>query len=75
MSGADRASGPGPSLGPAPGPDRGPGVRVPPPVLVGLLVAPFLFPGARSLNVAAKICVFIVLAASFDLLLGYTGIV
>ncbi len=44
-------------------------------VLVGLLVAPFLFPGAKSLNVAAKICVFIVLAASFDLLLGYTGIV
>ncbi|MGZ5911193.1 MAG: branched-chain amino acid ABC transporter permease, partial [Reyranella sp.] len=37
--------------------------------------APFLFPGAKSLNVAAKICVFIVLAASFDLLLGYTGIV
>ena len=33
------------------------------------------FPGAKSLNVAAKICVFIVLAASFDLLLGYTGIV
>src|SRR6266550_9582077 len=44
-------------------------------VLIGLLVAPFLFPGAKSLNVAAKICVFIVLAASFDLLLGYTGIV
>ena len=43
--------------------------------LVGLAVAPFLFPGAKSLNVAAKICVFIVLAASFDLLLGYTGIV
>ncbi len=44
-------------------------------VVVGLAVAPFLFPGAKSLNVAAKICVFIVLAASFDLLLGYTGIV
>ncbi len=44
-------------------------------ILVGLAVAPFLFPGAKSLNVAAKICVFIVLAASFDLLLGYTGIV
>ncbi|MCX7366879.1 MAG: branched-chain amino acid ABC transporter permease, partial [Alphaproteobacteria bacterium] len=43
--------------------------------LIGLAVAPFLFPGAKSLNVAAKICVFIVLAASFDLLLGYTGIV
>ena len=44
-------------------------------VLIGLAAAPFLFPGAKSLNVAAKICVFIVLAASFDLLLGYTGIV
>src|SRR6186713_1342015 len=44
-------------------------------ILVCLAVAPFLFPGAKSLNVAAKICVFIVLAASFDLLLGYTGIV
>src|SRR5204862_345985 len=44
-------------------------------ILLGLAFAPFLFPGAKSLNVAAKICVFIVLAASFDLLLGYTGIV
>ena len=43
--------------------------------MLGLAIAPFLFPGAKSLNVAAKICVFIVLAASFDLLLGYTGIV
>jgi branched-chain amino acid transport system permease protein len=44
-------------------------------IAVGLAIAPFAFPGAKSLNVAAKICVFIVLAASFDLLLGYTGIV
>lgn len=45
-------------------------------VVVGALaLAPFLFPGARAINVAAKICVFIVLVASFDLLLGYTGIV
>lgn len=44
-------------------------------VLVSLGFAPFLFPGSQSLNVAAKICVFIVLAASYDLLLGYTGIV
>jgi branched-chain amino acid transport system permease protein len=44
-------------------------------ILVALAVAPFAFPGAKSLNVAARICVFIVLAASFDLLLGYTGIV
>ena len=44
-------------------------------VLVGLALAPFLFHGARSLNVAATICVFVVLVASYDLLLGYTGIV
>jgi branched-chain amino acid transport system permease protein len=40
-----------------------------------LLVAPFLFPGAKALSVAAKLLVFILLVASFDLLLGYTGIV
>jgi branched-chain amino acid transport system permease protein len=44
-------------------------------IVAGLALAPFLFPGSQSLNVAAKICYFIVLAASFDLLLGYTGIV
>ncbi|RYE27966.1 MAG: branched-chain amino acid ABC transporter permease, partial [Hyphomicrobiales bacterium] len=40
-----------------------------------LAFAPFLFPGVKALSVAAKILVFIVLVASFDLLLGYTGIV
>lgn len=44
-------------------------------ILVYLATAPFLFSGARSLNVAATICVFIVLVASFDLLLGYCGVV
>ncbi|BDU73688.1 branched-chain amino acid ABC transporter permease [Mesoterricola silvestris] len=44
-------------------------------ILAGLLLTPFLFSGAKSLNVAAKICIFIVLVSSFDLLLGYTGIV
>jgi len=44
-------------------------------IVAGLALAPFLFPGSQSLNVAAKICYFIVLAASFDLLLGYTGVV
>jgi len=44
-------------------------------ILLGLLLAPFLFPGTRSLNVAAKVMVFILLVASYDLLLGYTGIV
>ncbi len=40
-----------------------------------LLFAPFLFQDIRSLEVAARICVFIVLVASYDLLIGYTGIV
>jgi branched-chain amino acid transport system permease protein len=44
-------------------------------ILVGLAVAPFAFPGVKALAVAAKTLVFILLVASFDLLLGYTGIV
>jgi len=48
-------------------------------LLIGLLLAlafsPFLFPGVKAQNVAAKVLVFVVLVASFDLLLGYTGIV
>ena len=44
-------------------------------IVVGLAVAPFVFPGAKALSVAAKMLVFILLVASFDLLLGYTGIV
>jgi branched-chain amino acid transport system permease protein len=44
-------------------------------VLVALAFAPFIFPGVKALNVAAKVLVFVVLVASFDLLLGYTGIV
>jgi branched-chain amino acid transport system permease protein len=44
-------------------------------VLLGLAFAPFLFPGTRALDVAAKVCVFVLLVASYDLLLGYTGIV
>ena len=44
-------------------------------IVVGLALAPFLFPGSKALSVAAKMLVFIVLVASYDLLLGYTGIV
>jgi len=44
-------------------------------IFIGLAFAPFLFSGTQSLNVAAKICYYVVLAASYDLLLGYTGIV
>jgi branched-chain amino acid transport system permease protein len=42
---------------------------------IALALAPFIAPGVNALSVAAKILVFIVLVASFDLLLGYTGIV
>jgi len=44
-------------------------------ILAALALTPFLFSGAQPINTAAKICVFIVLVASYDLLLGYTGIV
>lgn len=44
-------------------------------IVVALALAPFLTSGARPLNTAATICVYIVLVASYDLLLGYTGIV
>jgi branched-chain amino acid transport system permease protein len=44
-------------------------------ILVALALAPFVFPGTKSLNVAAKVAVFVLLVASYDLLLGYTGIV
>ena len=46
-------------------------------VLLGLALAtaPFLAPGVKALNVAAKVLIFVVLVAGFDLLLGYTGIV
>ena len=44
-------------------------------IVLGLAFAPFITSGARPLNTAATICVYIVLVASYDLLLGYTGIV
>ena len=44
-------------------------------IALALLFAPFLFPGAKALNTAAKVSVMILLAASYDVLLGYAGIV
>ena len=44
-------------------------------IVAGLIFAPFVFPGTRSLDTAARICIFIALVASYDLLIGYTGIV
>jgi branched-chain amino acid transport system permease protein len=44
-------------------------------IVLLLLFAPFLFPGAKALNAAAKVCVMILLVASYDVLIGYAGIV
>jgi branched-chain amino acid transport system permease protein len=44
-------------------------------IVVGLAITPFVLPGSQPIGTAAKICVFILLVASYDLLLGYTGIV
>lgn len=44
-------------------------------ILLALAFAPFLFPSSRGLETAARICIFVVLVASYDLLLGYAGIV
>jgi branched-chain amino acid transport system permease protein len=42
-------------------------------IIAALALMPLLFPGAKAMNVAAKICVFAAVVASYDLLLGYTG--
>lgn len=44
-------------------------------IVLGLVLLPFLVQGVRPLNTAATICVFVLLVASYDLVLGYTGIV
>lgn len=44
-------------------------------IFILLALTPFLFPGAKALGVASKMLVFILLVASYDILLGYTGIV
>jgi branched-chain amino acid transport system permease protein len=42
-------------------------------IIAALVATPFIFPGAKAMNVATKICIFAALVASYDLLLGYTG--
>jgi branched-chain amino acid transport system permease protein len=44
-------------------------------ILLLLAATPFLFSCSQPVSTAAKICVFVVLVASYDLLLGYSGIV
>jgi branched-chain amino acid transport system permease protein len=43
-------------------------------ILAAFVISPFLFPSFKSLDLAYKIMIFAVLVASFDILLGYTGI-
>jgi branched-chain amino acid transport system permease protein len=44
-------------------------------IVLALAFAPFLFSGSKAMGAAAKVLVFVLLVASYDLLLGYTGIV
>jgi branched-chain amino acid transport system permease protein len=44
-------------------------------IVLALALAPFLFPGSKALGAAARVCVFALVVASYDLMLGYTGIV
>lgn len=44
-------------------------------VVLALAAAPFYVPGSRGLAAAARVCIFVVLVGSYDLLLGYTGLV
>jgi branched-chain amino acid transport system permease protein len=43
-------------------------------VLALFLLVPFIFPSFKTLDLALKIVIFASLVASFDILLGYTGI-
>jgi branched-chain amino acid transport system permease protein len=44
-------------------------------LVMALALTPFIFEGSRAIDTAARLCIFIVLVASYDLLLGYTGVV
>ena len=44
-------------------------------LLIAMLVAPFAIGGLPIMNALVKIAIFIVLVGSFDLLLGYTGMI
>lgn len=44
-------------------------------IVVSLALGPFLFDGVRAFNTLGMICVFIMVVAAYDLMLGYTHIV
>lgn len=43
-------------------------------ILILFFIVPFVFPSFKVIDLALKIMIFAVLVASFDILLGYTGI-
>jgi branched-chain amino acid transport system permease protein len=43
-------------------------------VLAAFILVPFVFPSFKTVDLALKIIIFATLVASFDILLGYTGI-
>lgn len=44
-------------------------------ILVVLFLNPWVIGGSKALLISAKICIFILFVASYDLLIGYTGII
>lgn len=44
-------------------------------IIIALVLGPFLFSGTRAFNTLGMICIFIIVVASYDLMLGYTHIV
>ncbi|MFH1090245.1 MAG: hypothetical protein V1742_01630, partial [Pseudomonadota bacterium] len=42
--------------------------------LAALILAPAIFPSFRAMDVVTKIMIFTVAVASYDLILGYTGL-
>jgi branched-chain amino acid transport system permease protein len=51
-----------------------PGFLIQMAVLAALIVIPLIFPSFRVLDVVAKIMIFAIVVASYDLILGYTGL-
>lgn len=44
-------------------------------IVISLALGPFLFPGTRAFATLGMICIFVIVVASYDLMLGYTHIV
>ncbi len=44
-------------------------------ILIGLALGPFLFDGSVAFRTMSMICIFIIVVAAYDMLLGYTAVV